>query len=260
MHQWFESPPGRYLLGWEQACYDGAVADLFGYHALQLGTPWLQGLHNSRMPHRWLALDGSFQPREHEGLWPSQPALWADAAALPFAENSLDLVLLPHTLELCADPHAALREVARVLLPEGRVVISNFNATSFWGLRHGREKRLQRLGWGKPYLPAQIEHIGYWRLCDWLRLLGFEVEHVHFGCYRPAVRSALWLERYRWLDRWGPRWWPILGAAYCVVAVKRVHGVRLLEPGWRKAQASAAAPVRVANRGAVPRPAPRQGH
>ena len=254
MHHWFESPPGRYLLGWEQACYDEAVADLFGYQALQLGTPWLQGLNNSRMPQRWLALDGAFHAQG--GLPPGAavPALWADATALPFAENSLDLVLLPHTLELCADPHAALREVARVLRPEGRAVISGFNTTSLWGLG---PRRSQRSG---GYLPGSIEHIGYWRLRDWLRLLDFEVEHAHFGCYRPAVRSARWLERYRWLDTFGARWWPILGAAYCVVAVKRVHGVRLLEPGWRKAQAPATAPVRVANRGGAQRRGPRQGH
>jgi SAM-dependent methyltransferase len=257
LHHWFESPPGKYLLEWEQACYDEAVADLFGYHALQLGTPWLQGLNNSRMPRRWLALSGAFQGLADPITAQLAPTLWAEAAALPFAENSLDLVLLPHTLELCPDPHAALREVARVLLPEGRVVISGFNTTSLWGLRPARGRHA---GKSDAYLPGAIEHIGYWRLRDWLRLLGFEVEHAHFGCYRPAVRSVRWLERYRWLDTLGPRWWPILGAAYCVVAVKRVHGARLLEPGWRKAQAPASAPVRVANRGNVHRRTPGPGN
>jgi SAM-dependent methyltransferase len=244
LHHWFESPPGRYLLGWEQGRYDEAVADLFGYHALQLGMPPLQGLRANRIAYQWLALDGASWPQA------AGPALWADPVALPFPENSLDLVLLPHTLELSCDPHAALREVARVLVPEGRVVISGFNATSLWGLRQRRARLYRRLGRGAPYLPDAGEFIGYWRLRDWLRLLNFEVETASFGCYRPAVRSSQWLERFRWMDALGSRWWPILGAAYFVVAVKRVHGMRLLEPAWRTARQRAAGSVPVANRGA----------
>ncbi|GKS96144.1 methyltransferase domain-containing protein [Acidovorax sp. SUPP2825] len=264
MHHWFDSSPGRYLLAWEQERYDELVADIFGYHALQLGMPGLQGLRANRMPHRWLALGA-----EETLLWtdeaagwhaagalgggePGEPALLADPVALPFSENSLDLVLLPHALELSIDPHAALREVQRVLVPEGRVVISGLNPVSLWGLRQRRARLYQRLGaGGRLYLPDVGEFIGHWRLRDWLRLLNFEVESVSFGCYRPAVRSAPWLERFDWMDGLGARWWPILGAAYVVVAVKRVHGVRLLGAPWRRAPKGAAAPVPVANRGTV---------
>ena len=55
LHDWFETPPGRYLLAWEQAQFDQAVADIFGYHALQLGLPAVDALRANRMPHRWLA-------------------------------------------------------------------------------------------------------------------------------------------------------------------------------------------------------------
>ncbi|GKS73581.1 methyltransferase domain-containing protein [Acidovorax sp. SUPP950] len=264
LHHWFDSSPGRYLLAWEQERYDELVADIFGYHALQLGMPGLQGLRANRMPHRWLALGA-----EETLLWtdeaagwhaagalgggePGEPALLADPVALPFSENSVDLVLLPHALELSIDPHAALREVQRVLVPEGRVVISGLNPVSLWGLRQRRARLYQRLGaGGRLYLPDVGEFIGHWRLRDWLRLLNFEVESVSFGCYRPAVRSAPWLERFDWMDGLGARWWPILGAAYVVVAVKRVHGVRLLGAPWRRAPKGAAAPVPVANRGTV---------
>ena len=36
---WLETPAGRYLLDWEQARLDAMVADIFGFHALQLGWP-----------------------------------------------------------------------------------------------------------------------------------------------------------------------------------------------------------------------------
>lgn len=56
LHHWFDSPPGRYLLAWEQERFDEAVVDIFGFHGLQLGIPMLDGLRANRMPHHWLAL------------------------------------------------------------------------------------------------------------------------------------------------------------------------------------------------------------
>ena len=61
-------------------------------------------------------------------------------------------------------------------------------------------------------------------------LLSFEVESGRFGCYRPAVSDARWLERFQWMERAGARWWPIFGAVYFLVATKRVRGMRLLGP------------------------------
>lgn len=216
---------------------DLAVADIFGFHALQLGLPELPGLALNRMPHRWLANDTPTAGAD----------IVTDYSALPFAANSLDLLLMPHSLELARDPHTALREVERVLVAEGRVVICGFNRTSLWALRQYRARFLQRLGWGESFLPTAGEFIGYRRLRDWLRLLGLEVEAVHFGCYRPALTNEILLQRLRWMDALGARWWPILGALYFIVAVKRVRGMTLLSPAWKSVRVAAAAPVSVAN-------------
>lgn len=241
---WLDTPPGRYLLAWERAQYDEAVADVFGYHALQLGLAELSTLDANRMPHRWLALAQA----PTESLGAKRPQLISDFEALPFAEASLDLVTLPHTLELSADPHGALREVERVLVPEGRVVLSGFNPVSLWGLRQRRARIYARMGVGDSYLPTACEAIHYWRMRDWLRLLGFEVESSRFGLYRPGVRSERWLERYGWLDRLGERSWPIFGAAYFIVAVKRVRGMHLLTADWKRARMRAGAPVAVTSK------------
>ncbi|MEJ0004571.1 MAG: hypothetical protein WDN30_15340 [Pararobbsia sp.] len=56
---WTVSPPGRYVLEWEQAQLDYVVGDIFGYHALQLGLPQLDALRENRMPYRGLVLDGT---------------------------------------------------------------------------------------------------------------------------------------------------------------------------------------------------------
>jgi SAM-dependent methyltransferase len=268
---WFQTPPGRYLLEWEQGQFDRSVANLFGYNALQLGLPELQALAANRMPHRWLALPEEMLNAQDVPTEPAidsnavigstveassaipRVALVTNAAALPFPEASLDLVVLPHTLELSADPHHVLREVERVLVPEGRVVVAGFNPNSFWGLRQSRARLMGRfgisaLGLSELYLPEAGEFIGPGRLRDWFRLLSFEVESQHFGCYRPAVRSDHWLQRYAWMDRAGARWWPIFGSVYFFVAVKRVRGVRLLGPAWRPRRATGTAPVTIANR------------
>jgi SAM-dependent methyltransferase len=244
LHDWFKTAPGQYLLDWEQTQFDRSVVDVFGYHALQLGLPELNALRSNRMPHRWQASDAS---RREGG---ERASLVTDFAALPYPEASLDLVALPHTLELSENPHDTLREVERVLVPEGRVVISGFNPASLWGMNQRRVHVYQRLGFGELFLPEAGEFIGYWRLRDWLRLLGFEVESGRFGCYRPAVRSEQWLKRLAWMDKAGDRWWPIFGAVYFLVAVKRVHAMRLLSPAWKQRKALASAPVPIANKSA----------
>jgi len=230
--QWLATPAGRYLLEWEQHHLDLAVADLFGFHALQVGLPELDALRANRMPHRWVAGEGADMPvARDDTLQRAAVALNLDVDALPFDSASLDLVVLPHTLERAQDPHQALREVERVLMPEGRVVIVGFNPASLWGLRQALGKLRVGLGIGRQrslFLPASGEFLGYRRLRDWLRLLSFEVESGRFGCYRPPVVSQRWLERYAWMDGSGERWWPVFGAAYFVVAVKRVRGMRLV--------------------------------
>jgi SAM-dependent methyltransferase len=244
MQQWFETPPGQYLLAWERREFERAVGDIFGYHALQLGLAELDALAANRMPHKWLATSEPLA----SGTGVAKPALATDFSALPFKENSLDLVVLPHSLELSGDPHATLREVERVLVPEGRVVICCLNPASLWGLKQRRAHLFRSVGVGELYLPGAGEFIGYRRLRDWLRLLSFEVESGGFGCYRPALTSRKWLDRYGWLDAVGQRWWPIFGAAYFIVAVKRVRGIKLIGKAWRPAAGIATAPVPLASR------------
>jgi SAM-dependent methyltransferase len=234
---WLATPAGRHLLAWAQARCDAALADVFGFHALQLGLPQLDALRANRMPHRWLA-DEVCPSHAGGRVSGAHVALHADSTALPFPEASLDLLVLPHTLDMSPDPHASLREVQRVLVPEGRVVIFGLNPTSLWGLGHA-------LGRG---LPEVGDMIGHWRLRDWLRLLGFEVASLELGCYRPDLTSERWFERLAWLERAGPRWWPILGSVYCVQAVKRVHGMRLLSPAWKGARTRRARAVSTASR------------
>ena len=187
--EWLKTPAGCYVLEWEQRQVDTVVADLFGFHALQLGMPELDALRANRMPHRWVVSEAASAREAGDsdctdataGAGAGTPriaiALHCDFDALPFDANSIDLVVLPHSLELARDAHLALREIERVLVPEGRVVIVGFNPSSLWGLRQwfGRWPRwLGNSAQSRQYLPAAGEFMGYRRLRDWLRLLSFE--------------------------------------------------------------------------------------
>jgi SAM-dependent methyltransferase len=210
--EWFATPLGCHLLAREQAYFDGTVADIFGYNALQLGLPHIDLLRASRVTFRL-----------HAGI--SGPAgLRADFRDLPIASNSIDLAVLPHVLEFNENPHQILREVARVLVPEGQVLIACFNPWSLWGLRRA-------LG-GKAAYPWNGRFINLPRIKDWLTLLGLEMTGGRMCCYAPPCTTEKWLRRFAFLDAAGDRWWPIAGGVYFLQGVKRVRGVRLIMPKW----------------------------
>jgi SAM-dependent methyltransferase len=250
--EWLGSPPGQYALAWQQHQYDTVVPDLFGFHALQCALPGLNPLRFNRMPHRVTAyLPGEWTEQTQALITPKnetdpspktvvaeangeQPdVLLLDAfEELPIASESVDLIILPHVLEFAHDPHQVLREVNRVLRPEGRVLISGFNPVSIWGARQVCLRSLpERIT--RPYLPGEGQFISVPRLKDWFKLLSFEMGPTQFGCFAPPCRSKEWLDRWHFMETMGDKFWPICGAVYFASAVKRVGGMRLIGPAWR---------------------------
>ncbi|MES2159594.1 MAG: class I SAM-dependent methyltransferase [Pseudomonadota bacterium] len=237
---WLQTPAGVYLREWEQTCLDNLTADIFGYNAVQIGMPQIDALAANRMPYK-LLVDRKVRAVTDAAQRPVSVTL--DCTELPFASQSIDLVVLPHVLEFSTDPHQVLREVERVLIPEGQVIICGFNPASLWGARHV----LRRVG-GTSFLPRTEELISMPRMKDWLKLLNMGASQSHFGCYAPACRTEKWLHRYAFMDNAGPRWWPYLGGVYIVQAIKRVKGMHLIGPAWTKKTASAPAVVPATNK------------
>jgi SAM-dependent methyltransferase len=224
--QWFATPLGEYLLARERAWFDRTVADIFGFHAIQVGLAEHPLLSQSRIAARWTV--------DYDA--PAQ--LRADPHWLPFAENALDLIVLPHALEFTTEPHRLLREIHRALRPEGQLVLSGFNPFSLFGAKRyfGREQ--------DP--PWSGNFIALYRLKDWLTLLGFEVTGGALDCYVPPLASASWRARCAFFEAAGDRWWPIAGGVYYLRATKRVTGMRVITPAWqRPSRALAAAPRQV---------------
>lgn len=260
LSRWLTTPAGRYAFDWEMRQFDEIVFDLFGYNAVQIGLLELPALRNNRMPYRFAVAEPAVWPDGDPGGDPHadelivrqpQPAFQASVLArleeLPFASQSVDLVVLPHALEFADDPHQVLREVERVLIPEGHVLITGFNPVSLWGARQVTGRVFDQ-----PFLPQSGQFLGLPRLKDWLKLLGFEVDRGRFGCYRPPCRSDKWLGRFGFMEHAGDRWWPFCGAVYLISAVKRVPGMRLVGPVRRERKAAAPALAPTAQRGRVP--------
>ena len=231
--EWFETSLGQYLLEREQNHFDEAVADVFGYNAMQIGFPQYDFLRANRMPLQFCA-------GTDEGA-----AVRASPEFLPIETNSIDLALLPHVLEFSSNPHQILREVQRVLMPEGHVIVCGFNPRSLWGVRGVLglvEDRFLRSVEGQ--FPWRGNFISLPRLKDWLTLLDFEITKDRLCCYAPPFSQEKWLKRFSFMEAAGDRWWPFSGGIYFLTAVKRVHGMRVIKPEWKE--------VRAARRGMAP--------
>lgn len=214
LHDWFETPLGAYLLARERAWLDQVVPDIFGYHAVQLGLPQYDLLRESRIVHRV-----SVDPLAGDVL-----AQWNE---LPFETQSVDLCILPHVLEFSDNPaerpHEILREIDRIMRPEGRILILGFNPWSLFGV-----KRL----WARTGYPWQGQFVSLVRMKDWLQLLGFEPSSGRLDCYIPPVESPVWQNRMSFMEAMGDRWWGVGGGVYMLEAIKRVRGMHVITPAW----------------------------
>ncbi len=219
---WYTRPVGQLLLEMERQALDEILPTLFGYHIVQIGC--LLGddlMAASRVSHRIL-----LDPDAGDGET-LHPGLVAYPDALPIATDSVDVALLPHTLEFERDPHQILREVDRILIPEGHVVVLGFNPWSLWGARRlVRRRRRHTPPWAGDFLSVT-------RVKDWLALLGFDVVTIRRHFYRPPLRQRRLLARLGFLERWGGRLWPHFSGAYVVVAKKRVATLTPIKPRWR---------------------------
>ena len=229
LQDWFQTPLGHYVLEQERAYLDEVTPDIFGFHALQLGMPEVDLLRENRITHKMhVAATG-------------RADLFAKSHELPIATQSVDLVVLPHVLEFADEPHAILREVDRIMMPEGRLVIVGFNPWSLWGLRRA-------LGFSRSQYPWNGHFLSLLRVKDWLALLGFDVSAGRLIAYAPPFDSDKLRRRFAFMEPAGDRWWAVGGAVYMLQAIKRVRGMRLITPAWQESSTREKALVAAAKR------------
>jgi SAM-dependent methyltransferase len=209
LRAWFADVLGTALLDQEQTALDKVLQNLFGYYLLQLG--WVAPrdiLAESRIRMRMI-MDVD-PPR---GV--AYPYVVAMPEMVPVQADSLDVVVLQHTLEFAREPHEVLREVDRILIPEGHVVIVAFNPWSLWGVWRLLRRRSRKFPWSGRFLSVT-------RMKDWMGLLGFDMVQVVPLFFRPPIGRQGVMRRLRFLDKVGMRGWPILAGVNIIVAQKRM--------------------------------------
>ena len=212
---WYGHAVGRRTLQALDRLLEPGLARAFGYHGLWLGQ----------------APAGSLDLRRHAPIrhqvWmgPGAGAARCRFEALPVAAESVDLVVLFHALELSEDPHALLREVDRVLVPEGQLVIVHFHPWSWYGLWHATAGLFGRMPWCLSFYSRQ-------RVADWLGLLGYACEARHGIGFVPPLggrRLQPVLTRLDDLLARRPGWMPGISV---LRARKQVAAVRPLFLAW----------------------------
>ena len=230
--QWFAGTLGQALLKQQQNLLDQSLSCLFGYHLLQLGVSTEADMGaNIRISHRF-----SLHPELVKG---TRPAGIAQFTQLPLACESLDAVILHHALDYTDNPHALLREAARVVMARGHLVIIGFNPYSLWGIWASIARLFSRRAcW-------HYRALRMGRLLDWLNLLNFEVVETRQGFYRPpcfyrSLPSGT-TGHLQGLQGWGKNWVDRLrlpgGGFYMVVARNDQTVLTPLKPAWKSSLA-----------------------
>lgn len=207
LRAWYRRSLGQQLADAEASALAAQLPNLFGYHLVVVDPPWDEcRLDDSRIAHRVIQRIGNEPPVD--------AGLMADTENWPIMTDSVDAIVLPHTLELTGDPHQVLREADRCLVPDGHLVIIGFNPRSLWGIRRVLARKRGELPWDTRFRSMS-------RVKDWLGLLGFDTLHSHFLFQRPPLQSERLLGRLRFMEPASGVGFMLLSAAYILVARKR---------------------------------------
>jgi len=219
LHSWLRGALGQRVYTLERKIVAEALAQVFGWQLLQIG---LWGDDDG------LLAEGRTQRKAvlaWHGSRPGRPAaIRSRTDSLAIASDSVDAVVLPHTLEYEPDPHEILREVGRILSAEGHLIVFGFRPLSSWGLRH----LFARDG----FPPGLERMLGERRLRDWLKLLGFEIVDARRYLFTLPVGSSA-PSSQSFFERAGQHVWPLFAGGYLMKARKRVYTLTPVRPRWR---------------------------
>ena len=218
---WYNTTEGAYVLAELQHLVTKMTEDVFGYYALELGL---------MVEHCNLLSDSRIST--HIKLSTNPNALTADsitkAEALPIGFNEVDLVIGCHILDYAHSPHHVLREIERVLVPEGHCVLIGFNPWSLRGLGQ-TWNYLCRV----PDRPAMYTKR---RIRDWFGVLGFEMLETYTLGFRPALGSDNVFKYLAWVDHWGQKYQLPFGSVQIIHVRKQVSRLIPIKPLARPAK------------------------
>lgn len=147
--------------------------------------------------------------------WPEEGAVQSalvDECDLPLLESTIDVALVVHGLELTDAPREMLREIWRVLAPQGRLLLVVPNRRGVWARFDSSP-----LGYGQPFSRPQLSVL--------LRESQFSVVSWGHALYFPPTTSSAVLSAAPALESFGSRLMPAISGAIIVEAVKQLYAV-----------------------------------
>ena len=128
LEDWFQSSLGRALLANQRPVIESKINRLFGFHQVEVGVSHRIPIGNpSNLGHKFHIIP-TWQPDLPENT------VVSSVDELSLDHDSVDMVLLHHTLDFSNDPHQTLRETSRILKSSGHLLIIGFNPLSLWGI------------------------------------------------------------------------------------------------------------------------------
>ncbi len=216
MSDWYQTALGQFLLDELQEKLEPVLSTSFGYYSVQIGcaSESEQLLKDCRVKHQF-RLDKTDIGTD----------VCARSSLLPIANDSVDLVVLMHYLSVTPEPHALLREASRILIPQGKLIIIDFNPLSLWGMRNFFQSWLEQIPWSGHYFTAA-------RLTDWMQLLGFDRKtHLKVG-YLPPIQQPWVLRHLSWLERGMRNWIRFSSALNVLVYNKNIIPITPVRHRW----------------------------
>lgn len=227
--KWYKTLAGQYALEKLDGFCIEVMSEIFGYYAIETGV--LSGQHDL-LKHSRIATSFSLAANENNANLVLQEdplkdfALITKPESLPISTDDVDLVVASHVLETTENPHQVLREIDRVLVPEGHCILIGFNP---FALSHAGIKLKSVIQRDKHQYKMRSVN----RVRDWLSLLGFEVLDVSYMGCRPSVKNQKLFDGLSWMEKLGEYSGALLGSMYVVHAKKQVIAMRPDKPVWK---------------------------
>ncbi|MDF1760389.1 MAG: class I SAM-dependent methyltransferase [Coxiellaceae bacterium] len=218
MQRWYQAPPGDLVTALEREQLATILPNFFGQYALQMGGPPNLALLESS------PIKQQFHVLPKVKCTDQLHSIEVDFTEMPFAPNSVDLVVIDHLLEFIESPRQLLSQVYQCLAPHGHLVVLGFAPWSLWGIHRWMHRR-KGIPWsGHFWRSDKVEY--------WLREIGYGAMEKEYFCYQGPLNCTRSARVRTAVEMVGQFCWAGCGGIYSVVAQKQINTMTPIKASW----------------------------
>lgn len=217
---WLTQFLGVNVLETEREFLSLVLAQRYGKHILLLGVPHQHILLQKTVISHQVVLSPLINKHKNTDY------IEGGFYELPIASGSIDVVIVPHSLEYIDNPRQLLTEACRIVKPEGYMMVLGFNPFSFWGLKKSWMKS-RHIPWS-----GNFHSMG--TVKTWLKLADFELVEQHIFLFRPPVQNQRVYKKLKFLEWMGRRLYAPFGGIYLLIAKAKVIPLTPIKLHWKQ--------------------------